>query len=256
MSEALAAIDDADLIPLVAAANLPASLAQRYSGLAFRTAELVEAGDRAPETIETEGQAQAATDFIAQIADAQKRLEAARKESKKPYDDAGKAVQRFFVERVDKLTFVKDRMQQRLTPFIQAKADAERKAREEAAAQAKAAAEAAAQAPQTREELKEAERLARDARRAERAVAAPAGQTGGDLGETHLRTTWDFEFTDAAKIDLEALRQHFDVASLEKAVRAYIKAGGRDLAGVKIFRSDQGGHAHRLKQRETANATP
>jgi hypothetical protein len=84
-----------------------------------------------------------------------------------------------------------------------------------------------------------AETARADLARAEQAAtvkAAELSQTRGEYGSlSSLRTVWTFDGLDRDGIDLEALRQHFPSDGLEKAVRAFIKAGGRDLRGVRIF---------------------
>ena len=52
-----------------------------------------------------------------------------------------------------------------------------------------------------------------------------------------LRTFWDFADLDPDMLDLEALRHHFPAEAREKAVRSFIKAGGRELRGVTIYES-------------------
>lgn len=70
------------------------------------------------------------------------------------------------------------------------------------------------------------------------AIAKPAelSRVRGNIGAVaSLRTFWDFDGLDRNTLDLEALRQHLPVDALEKAVRAFVKAGGRKLKGVHIF---------------------
>ena len=67
--------------------------------------------------------------------------------------------------------------------------------------------------------------------------------SAADLVRTHtgmgvvatLKTSWAFEITDRTKIDLESLRPYLPLDAIEKAVRAYVRAGGRELAGCRIF---------------------
>ncbi|HVI92320.1 MAG TPA: hypothetical protein VM659_28780 [Dongiaceae bacterium] len=64
------------------------------------------------------------------------------------------------------------------------------------------------------------------------------GQVRGDYGATaSLRTDWDFQITNMAALrgDILKLAQHFDQAALERAIRSFVDADGRDLAGVIIF---------------------
>lgn len=68
------------------------------------------------------------------------------------------------------------------------------------------------------------------------ASAAELSRSRGELGSvSSLRTDWVFDSLDRQKLDLETLRAHIPVDALEQAVRSFIRAGGRDLRGVKIF---------------------
>ena len=51
----------------------------------------------------------------------------------------------------------------------------------------------------------------------------------------HYASQWVFDEIDRASLDLEALRFHIPADGLEKAVRSFIKAGGRELRGTRIF---------------------
>jgi hypothetical protein len=78
-----------------------------------------------------------------------------------------------------------------------------------------------------------------DAHKAEQLAAAKAAdmsRTRGDYGSvSSLRTYWTFSDLDRDELDLETLRPHLATTALESAVRSFIKAGGRDLAGVEIY---------------------
>jgi len=91
--------------------------------------------------------------------------------------------------------------------------------------------------------------LARDERRlaeaaAEHAMAKAAAKTA-DLARTRsdygslstLQEQWTFRELDRQKLALGQLRQHIPQDALEAAVRSFIKAGGRRLTGVKIFKT-------------------
>lgn len=73
----------------------------------------------------------------------------------------------------------------------------------------------------------------------EAAAAKPADMVrvrSGD-GITTLAETWDFEIMDAGAVDLNALREHFSIADIEKAIRRFVSLnkGDRSLQGVRIF---------------------
>lgn len=70
--------------------------------------------------------------------------------------------------------------------------------------------------------------------------AGKFARTRGDYGSrATLREFWDFADLERDDLDLEALRQHMPADALAKAVRSFIRAGGRDLRGVRIFKSDR-----------------
>lgn len=123
----------------------------------------------------------------------------------------------------------------------EAAARAEREAREKAdrEAAARAAAEKAAKRREAEAAEKEAQRAAAQTVRTERAAGAKDADLSrqrGALGATaSLRTVWDFRDLDRETLDLEALRHHLPMDGIEKAVRSFIRAGGRSLRGVEII---------------------
>ncbi len=222
-----------------------------------RRDELLAGAERVPEDIENEATAQKTGDFIKQLSGAAKNANASRIAEKEPYLAGGRGVDGFFKAITEPLADAKKDIESRLNIFLRAKAVAERRAREEVERQAReAAAKAAKEAADRIAALKDeedleaaiaAEEIAKhaEADRLKAAKEAEANQaemsrTRGDYGSVaSLRTFMDFKDMDRAKLDLEALRQHLNQDALEKAVRSYVKAGGRELAGVTIFENSQ-----------------
>lgn len=169
---------------------------------------------------------------------------------------------------------LKERVQARQTKYKLALAEAEKKRREAEAAKlraeedarraaaAKAQAEAeeaaraaarkrseasraeadalAAAAKKRADDAAEAEKQAAEARAtADRSASANLADMsrarGATGGVSSLRTFWDARDLDRATLDLEALRDHIPADALDKAVRSFIRAGGRTLKGVTIF---------------------
>lgn len=63
-------------------------------------------------------------------------------------------------------------------------------------------------------------------------------QTRGEYGSvTSSSRRWTFRDLDPAAIDLEVLRPFLSVEALEKALRAFIRGGGRTIKGAVIFES-------------------
>ncbi len=232
-------------------------LTEDHAGMLKRRDELLAASERVPPTVEDESTAQKTGDFIKQLQAAVKNADATRVAEKEPYLNGSRQTDGFFKAITEPLAKAKKDIEGRLNIFLHKKADAERRAREEAeraarkeaerAARAAAEAEAAMTDDAAVEEAVVAEQRAKDAAdvaakaqvEAE-AKAADLSRTRGDYGSVaSLRTFWDHKDMDRSKLDLEALRQHLNHDALEKAVRSYVKAGGRELAGVTIFENSQ-----------------
>lgn len=227
-------------------------LAHDHSKLIARRDELIEASGRIPD-IDNEDIARRAGDFVKQLMAAMKAAEAARVGAKEPYLEASRAVDGFFRALWDPLDKVKRDVERRLTTFLRVKADAERREREERERQARAAeaerrreADEAAARMQSQRDLDEAVAADERAKQAEadrvkstkeaEAKAAEMSRTRGEYGSvSSLRTTWTFSDLDRGTLDLEALRPHLPQDGLERAVRSFVKAGGRELTGAHIF---------------------
>ena len=182
----------------------------------------------------------------------------------------GRTVDTFFKRLADPLDKAKATLQDRLTLYERAKAAEERQWREEAARREREeaqrlqaiadererraaeeleraadtdadlddATEAEDEARQAEAEARQADADAVVAERAANAKAAALHTTRGDYGSSSsLRTFWDFADLDRGALDLDALRLHIPLDGLEKAIRAYIKAGGREMRGVRIFKN-------------------
>ena len=254
--------------PPAAAEQITDRLAETWPDMVKRQAELLTAFMRTPSIVD-DSNAGRVTDFCKQIAASMKAITSARVAEKEPFLDGGRTVDTFFNRLRDPLDEAKGTLQARLTIYERAKADKERRAREEAARierqeaqrlqaiadERERAAEERERAANTDSDLDdaiEADAVARqadadarqadaDAIAAERAANARAAElhtTRGDYGSSSsLRTFWDFADLDRADLDLEALRQHIPLDGLEKAVRSYTKSGGRELRGVRIFKN-------------------
>jgi flagellin-like hook-associated protein FlgL len=228
-------------------------LGEDYAATVNRGQELLEAAERAPATVEDEDAAEKVTDFIRQIGAAIKVTEAARIGEKEDYLEGGRTVDGFFKKILKPLADAKADITARLTVYQKAKADAERKVREDVERTARVEAErlekeAADKAAALREEAdlagavaaeeaaKAAQKVLDDAAKAASVKVAELSRTRGDLGGVgSLQTFFDFRALSRETLALEPLRQHLPADALEKAVRSYIKAGGRKLAGVEIF---------------------
>lgn len=232
--------------------DLPDRLNADYEPLLKRKAELLAGAANVPTELDDDTAPRVA-DFVKQIGAAIKSLDVARVAEKEPYLAGGRAVDTFFKNASEPLAKAKGNIERVLTSYQRKREAEERRRREEEERKAREAAEAAAkEAAERAKALEDESQLARaieaeaaakqaaaDAAKAQKAADAKAAELSrmrGDLGSvTSLRTFWDFTDLDRATLDLEALRQHLPQDALEKAVRSYIKAGGRNLKGVRIF---------------------
>ena len=231
-------------------------LADESAALIRRRDDLLAAEARLP-VIDSEDVARKVSDFVKQIAAAAKAADGARVAAKEPYLDGGRVVDGFFKAISDPLATLKKNVERKLTEYLREKEAAERarrlqeerEARERAEA-ARREAEALAQSARDAESLdaaveaeKEADRATADAIKASReadAKAADLSRTRGEFGAVaSLRTHWVFDNINRDELDLEALRSHFPIDGLEKALRSFIRAGGRELKGARIYETTE-----------------
>lgn len=234
-------------------APLEELLMEESAALRDRRDELLAAADRAPAVIEDEETCGKTADLVRLIAACMKNAEATRVSRKEPFLASGRLVDAHYKRITDPLDKVKRNVETRITGFQRQKAEAERRRREEEARRQaeeaehqRRAAEDAAAKMREEEDLAgaiEAEDAARQAEAdfatAQKAAAvksAELSRTRGDYGAVaSLRTFWDFTDMDRDAIDLDALRPHLPIDAIEKAVRSFIRAGGRKLNGCRIY---------------------
>ena len=229
------------------------TLQSRHGALLERSTELLEAAKRVPETVGDAETAGKLADFFKQLSMHSKAVNKSRTEEKAVYLERGRWVDSFFNEIVIQgIPDTINTMKARLTAYQRREAERERRRREEQerrereeAERARQEAEAKAEAAETDDDLDAAVAAEEDAAAAqERAEQAErATQTGAaDLSRQHtaagtvasLRTTVKCTAFSRGALDLEALRPYLSVDSIEKAIRAYIRAGGRELRGATI----------------------
>lgn len=219
------------------AAILRDQLGATHADLSARTDELVAGVARMPPAIEDEATEKRAIEFAKQIGAHEKLCDGTRKTVKAPYAEAVKVVDAFFGGMVDPLKTGREVVLRKLTAFQTAKAEAERKAREEAARIAAEEAAKAAAAVVTDADLDNAiakEEQAVAAVQATEATTADLSRTRGAYGSTaSLRTTTEFTIEDVNSVPREFLMVN------DAAIRAAIKAGRREIPGVKIFQKQQ-----------------
>lgn len=217
---------------------------------------------RVPEIITDDDENEKASDYVKELTGCMKTMEAARVSEKEPFLKAGRTVDGFFRKAADMLERVKKTVAKTKTVYERKKAVEERLVREEAERQARADAERARQeAEATEKAAMEAQQGSEEAlnraieaeRRAEQAekdvvqIARDANAKAADLSRSRsakgsvssLRTFWEYKDLDIARVDLEPLRYHLPSGAIEKAVRSFVNAGGKELAGVEIFENTE-----------------
>jgi hypothetical protein len=239
-------------------ADIPDLLKAENADLEERRDDLLAAFERAPEVITDVETKKSMSDFEVQIAGAMKNGKGRRESDKAPVLEAGRMIDGFYNAGIrDPLQEAKAEINNRITAFDVEQEKAERKRREEEAAKERAAAEAAEKAAEEAAAKVEddeglntaiaAEEAATDALNAAAEATENADAAAADISRTRsqagtvssLRTTWKGELTDRDTLDLEALRSHIPEAALKSAINAFVKAGGRELSGARIYEHKQ-----------------
>ncbi|QOZ25329.1 hypothetical protein [Bradyrhizobium sp. CCBAU 51753] len=182
-----------------------------------------------------------------------KRIDEQKKEAKRPFLDANTLLESFFAHGLGAtLAALKTDLEKVSTAYQRKKAAKEQAARDQAAAEAQAKAAAAQrQVEQTVQSgnvqavaaaVTQSNALADFANRATAAAAAPTSSMGivkTEAGTASLVDNWTFDQLDMDTVDLETLRPFIAQASIEQALRAFIKAGRRQIKGARIFNDNR-----------------
>lgn len=210
--------------------------------------ELTEAFKRVPEDCTDDATATRVTDFINMIQSCGKSFEAKRVERKEPFLILERTVDGFFKRYTQDLSSMTSTLKRLLVNYQTRKeAEARRAAEEEARRKAEEAARKEAEAKEleqaglkdlAEEALSEAVAADEESQRAlAQADAKPselARQRGSFGGVSSLKKQWTGSVVSKDELDLEKLRPYLALTDLEKAVKAYVRAGGRELRGAKI----------------------
>lgn len=245
------------------AMTLTERLASDYETITDKVDALAKEADALPRTVASDTAAEPLVDVVRRAKVIGRAAEDARKTEKEPYLQAGRDVDAFFKAFTDRITRIASTLEGRINEWQREKErrrraaleeearrqrEAERLAREEAERKMREAEAAEKERASTVEQV---ERLA-DAVEADQAASLAsmkadaaehrAGASITDLGRVRtasgtasVRSIWSFEVTDPSQVPLEPLRQFIPRADLEKAIAAFVRFGGRDLAGVRIF---------------------
>lgn len=224
-------------------------LTEQYADLLRDAEELVASAGRAPRIVADDDTLGKFGKLVVQIRNVTRRVEAAHKTEKEPYLSGGRAVDGFFKAIIARMAEAAAGLERVQSAYVAAKEvkirQEQREAEELARAETEARLQAAQQAQASGDEAGakralasavEAEAVADNA--AALAEARPADlvrtyATSGNVVSSQER--WEFEITSRAEIPLEAIRAFIRPAEIESAVKAFVKAGGRELKGVRIY---------------------
>jgi hypothetical protein len=235
-------------------AVLQARLERDYRATVARFVELELGAKKVPARITNDQDASTTVDWVGQqckVLIAQAERDHAKE--KKPYLLPGRVVDRFFLDRIRRLTNVIGPIERRVQLYYDAKKaevrrqeDAARRRAQETAIKAAAEAErlaAEARASEAAGDRRTAIELTQMAEREETTAALAAAQAGappapvairGDYGSTGFSVErWTFEVLDPAAIPLGYLTID------EKAVKEAIDEGVREIAGLRIYQADR-----------------
>lgn len=236
--------------------NLPVDLAERLAilrGPLLKEAEaLRDRANAAPKKVTGPGDVDAIGAIVRDAKALLKRLDSAHEDDKAPLLRDSRTVDEFFrdsrttMKKIDEgLTVRVNEYNTRLANEERARKDAEaRRLREEEETRRAAAAKAeeANRLAQAGKHVAAARDAEAKADAAESAAAAPLAAlvqpTVTKSGLTmSAKTEWQFEITKWAEIDLAELRPYLKRAVVEDAIKQFVKMGGRELAGVRIYES-------------------
>lgn len=235
--------------PLLTLTQLKADFVHVEKAVAELEAESAEL----PPVLEDDEDLTLATAVAVKLIKYGKRCETIRTEQNRPYLDATETVNDYFKrDLIARLNKAKARIEEISTAYQRKKAAREQALREEQAAIARRQAEEAAQ--KVTEAVKtgdvkaataavtQSNSLSAFAERATSAATAPTSSmatTKTEAGTAGLVDKWTFEDLDMSKIDLEALRPFIAQTAIEQALRAFIKAGRREITGARIFNDNK-----------------
>ncbi len=244
MSEAHALMGD-NLPPQSISERLQAEYATKLA----EVAKWLESAKRAPQTVTSEEHFKNFGTIAGKLITFTKELETARKKEKEPYLRDGRAVDSFFAEVTADCETWKNTLERRQKAFAKkkeddAKAEAARLEREalERAEQEMRAAERLQDQGRTDEAMEaltaasRAEEAAHEAAAVQNAKPAELVRSRAASGAmTSAKVEWTFEIEDIGKVPLEALRPYLSTDTIEKAIKAAVRGGCRQLAGVRIY---------------------
>ena len=225
--------------------------------LVEKRGELIEAFGRTPEKADNEETYQRFLDYNRTLGAFIKAVDDDHAARKAVWLAGGQLIDNRWHELRDTIAGIRVTINRRCKIYADAKAERERQERiaaqraaEAEAARKRAEAEAAEQAMMAKAEpdaldldeaiaahdaASRAANAATAAARAAEAKPAELARTRTPLGALGtLQRVWVFRDLNRDTIDLDVLRPHLSTDCIEKALRAFIKAGGREIVGATI----------------------
>lgn len=230
-------------------------IANKHKPAFVAASEVLKQAEDWPAEVNGPADLEVLTAGVRAIMSAAKGLDTARTTEKRRFDDAGREVQGLFLPRLGKLETAKQAALGAITRHNRKVEEEQRRLAKEAADRERAEAERRAAAAAKLEDAGHADVAATvldtavDAQRMAERLDATATGRAADLVRTQTAagavtsaTTLAFEVEDAPalRLSLGALGDYFDQPSIDKAIRAYMKAAklaGREpvVPGVRFF---------------------
>lgn len=229
---------------------LKGKLAENNAKALKRAEALIQAADRVPNEIADQATADKITDLEKLIGVCLKALEEGHEVEKRPFLTMGRVVDEFFRDPRATLEAAKKRIKVIQTKFLVDRENAERKRRseeEEKRRKEAAATLAEAQKLEAEGKLSAAEKALDQAVKIEDDAdffGAAATQTGSSVAvskgeatgaKSSLRYVKVGELIDKNIVDLEALRPYLKPDHIQIAINMAVKAGAKEIKGVKIW---------------------
>lgn len=230
------------------AMTLEERLASDHETLRASVTAALDAARALPSAVESDEDVARVSPIVKMLISLTGKAEDARVREKEPYLDGGRRVDAWFADIKKRLQTAKDILDRRNKAYLDAKAKLERERREAAERAAREETERRLREARAAEEAGRpvaAEMALEEAASADtkaNALSAAATASVKDLARvraadttTSLKTEWAFEIEDLGKVDLLAIRAFLPQSAIEQALRGAVRAGYRQIPGVRIF---------------------
>lgn len=225
--------------PIDPIAELHGKLAIDYRELSARRDELSLAFDRLPPKIADDDDAGKVGDFVRMLQTLERNADAARLSAKAPFVALASAVDGFFGKIIEPTKKLRTKLQPRQTAYLEEKAAAERREREEAAERMRL---------EAKRKAEEAERAAEEARKAEEERARKRAEEEA----AYRRAMQEQERAAQAARDAEAANKRDDEAAAAAARKAAEDADAAAKAALEAARKTSEEEAEASRKADAA----